>query len=907
MPAWETPLPDRVIAHDAQSMLEFIAEHTSDVIVRADMQGRVAYASPSIRHYGYTPDDVLGSAGLDLLHPDDRARFAANTVAVIADAAGPHPDRLYRFRRAGGGWVWMEDNPRIVLDAAGRPREIINVFRDVTRWLEAETALRASEARYRMIAESMSDVVIQADRDGLLTYVSPSVRAYGYAPEDLIGRHADELLHPDDLSRVQANRAINLSGQPMPPPSERANRFRTANGDWVWLEGSPKLLRDDSGATVGVLNVLRDVTERRAQAELFEAAFTQAPVSMTLTGLDGRLLRVNPAACRAMGMSEDELVGLDAKDIVHPDERGADAARNDQLLKGEIESYEVERRFRRADGAYIWVRLAVSLVRNTDGSPKHFLSHGQDLTARRAAEAQARDSEARYRIIAEQTTDIIAMSDASGKISYLSPSVRQLGFRPEDLVGQTFQPHVHVEDYPRILRSLKVQAGANEPERIRWRGRHRQTGEWIWMESAPSQLLDPVSGAPIGILDVVRDVSEQVRQEEALARARAEAEAAANVKAQFLANMSHEIRTPLTAVLGFTDILGATPGLDETARGYVRRIAGAGSALLAIVNDILDFSKLEAGRVEVRPEAADIAAIAEETLSLFEARAAEKRLDLGLTLDPALPAAARLDPQRLRQILVNLVGNAVKFTDRGSVTLRVAQADGGATLRFEVTDTGPGLDTEQCARLFQRFNQIDGSTTRRHGGTGLGLAICKGLAEAMGGAVGVTSTPGTGSVFRLDLPLEAVAAAQAPGAAADATSIAGLRVLVVDDNATNRELARRILEAFGAQVTEAGGGAEALAQLAALPVDVVLMDLRMPDLDGRDVLAGLRGAGGPNRRVPVLAFTADAEVSDAAGLDAFDGVVRKPIDPMGLAAMVASAATGAATRAPAAQWAAERG
>jgi len=162
-------------------------------------------------------------------------------------------------------------------------------------------------------------------------------------------------------------------------------------------------------------------------------------------------------------------------------------------------------------------------------------------------------------------------------------------------------------------------------------------------------------------------------------------------------------------------------------------------------------------------------------------------------------------------------------------------------------------------------------------------------------------------VFRLDLPLEAVEAAQAPGAAAGAAPIAGVRVLVVDDNATNRELARRILEAFGAQVTEAGGGAEALAQLATLPVDVVLMDLRMPDLDGRDVLAGLRGVGGPNRRVPVLAFTADAEVSDAAGLDAFDGVVRKPIDPMGLAAMVGSAAAGAATRAPAEQWAAERG
>jgi CheY-like chemotaxis protein len=331
--------------------------------------------------------------------------------------------------------------------------------------------------------------------------------------------------------------------------------------------------------------------------------------------------------------------------------------------------------------------------------------------------------------------------------------------------------------------------------------------------------------------------------------------------------MSHEIRTPLTAVLGFTSLLEAR-GLDETSAAYVQRIAAAGSALLAIVNDILDFSKLEAGRVEVRARPTDVGEIGRETLAMLSARAEEKGLTLRLELDAAAPASVLLDSDRVRQVLLNLAGNAVKFTDAGSVTLRIAPEPAGGALRFEVEDTGPGLSAEQCALLFQRFNQIDGSTTRRHGGTGLGLAICKGLAEAMGGAIGVRSTPGVGSVFHMTLPLaEASAGEAAPGAGdgGKGASIAGLSVMVVDDNPTNRELARRILEAFEAQVTCAEGAAEALALLAATPVDVVLMDLRMPGVDGREALVALRAADGPNQATPVLAFTADAEVGDGAG------------------------------------------
>jgi PAS domain S-box-containing protein len=616
------------------------------------------------------------------------------------------------------------------------------------------------------IAEHTSDVFIRVSADGVITYASPSIRAYGYQPSDVVGTNGLQLIHPDDREHFMANSRALLAGEDS-ETADRVHRFLRADGEVIWIEGNPTAVRGPDGRADGFVNVFRDATRRR----------------------------------------------------------------------------------------------------NT--------------------EAALANSEARYRAIAERTADVIAVSDNDGLITFMSPSIRRLGFEPGELIGKTFAPYTHPDDAGQLWKSLMSQERGGHCARLRWRAMNQATGEWVWQESAPSRLWDEVTGEPAGFLDVVRDVSDQVAQEAALFDARAEAEAATVVKSQFLANMSHEIRTPLTAVLGFTGLLAQSASLDEKARAHVDRIATAGSALLAIVNDILDFSKLEAGRVEVRPHPTDVAAVGRETLALFMGTAAIKGLELDLAVAPGVPEVVMLDADRLRQVLVNLTGNAVKFTDAGAVRVRIASAEDGRALRFEVEDTGPGLDGEQCARLFQRFNQIDGSTTRKHGGTGLGLAICKGIVEAMGGEIGVTSTPGQGSVFHLVLPAEAAVTAD-QAAAEEGASISGLRVMVVDDNPANRELARRFLEAFGAEVSDAVGGAEALEQLASLPVDAVLMDLRMPQVDGREALRRLREQPGPNQAVPVLAFTADAEVGDGAGLEAFDGVIRKPIDPLDMAARIAA-------------------
>jgi PAS domain S-box-containing protein len=750
-----------------------------------------------------------------------------------------------------------------------------------------------AEGAFAFIAEQTSDLIIRADAQGVLTYVSPAARRYGYEPEDLIGVNQALLVHPEDAESLDSKTLALLRGE-LDPILKRQHRYKAADGQWVWFEGNPQIVRDDDGQVVEIINIFRDVTARReleaaaqAQAEVFEAAFRHAAIGMALVGLDGSFMRLNEAFCRITGYPEPEMLALNFQTITHPDDLDVDLDLLRQLSAGEIDSYRMDKRYIRADGEVVWVRLAVSLVRDAEGAPKHFVSQVEDQSERHAAEDALRESEARYRLIAENTSDMITLTDLAGQTIYASPSVRQTGVRPEDLEGRSFAYSIHPDDERDVRRAFRALLADGGTKRLRWRGRHAETGGWLWLESNASLVHDPETGKPTGYLDVIRNVNLQVEQEEIVAHARLEAEAAAAAKSQFLANMSHEIRTPLTAVLGFTNLLREME-LPESAAGYVGRIAGAGNALLAIVNDILDFSKLEAGKFEIRPRPTRLGDVCEETLQLFSIQAEAKGLTTRFEDAPGLPRAAMVDGDRLRQMLINLIGNAIKFTDEGSVTVRIAPAGPGA-VAIEVADTGPGLDDQAQALLFQRFTQIDGSMTRQHGGTGLGLAISRGIAEAMGGAVSVTSVPGEGATFRVDLPAPAAELPQELEGVEAATSIDGIRVLVVDDNPVNRELSRRILEAGGAEVSDAADGAEALTQLARLPVDVVLMDLRMPVLDGRAALRALRETPGPNQDVPVLAFTADADLEGEGDLDGFDGLVRKPIQPLEMYGAIAGA------------------
>ncbi|WP_374575719.1 ATP-binding protein [Phenylobacterium sp.] len=394
----------------------------------------------------------------------------------------------------------------------------------------------------------------------------------------------------------------------------------------------------------------------------------------------------------------------------------------------------------------------------------------------------------------------------------------------------------------------------------------------------------------IAELTAARD--EAVRQRIEAEAAREEARRAALAKSTFLATMSHEIRTPMNGVLGMAQLLQRSE-LTSAQHGHLETLIRSAEFLMTVLSDILDLSKIDAGRMEILKGPVDLRALLDDMGAFWASTAAERGLTLSVKADEALPGHLALDATRVRQVLFNLVGNALKFTKAGEVAV-AARAEAGR-LVLEVSDTGCGIADDVVPYLFERFTQADDSDIRRFGGTGLGLAICKQLSTLMGGEIEVASRAGEGSVFRVRLPLEAVAADAPAAPEVPAEDAPTLSILAADDNPTNLMVLEHLLNALGYRVCKAGGGREALEALTTQSFDLVLMDIQMPEMTGIDVLQALRAQPGPNRQTPLIAVTADAMTIGGEGyLDlGFAGYVTKPVNVSNLvAAMMSAVANG---------------
>jgi len=501
----------------------------------------------------------------------------------------------------------------------------------------------------------------------------------------------------------------------------------------------------------------------------------------------------------------------------------------------------------------------------------------------REALSKLSESEARYRLLTDSSTDIILQYDLAGTIVFASPSVRQLGYSPSDIVGRKMGEFSHPEEQTanRAWRLAAISEGGVPASRLLQFRVRKADGGYVWLETNFAPLRDE-AGAIVGVMMAQRDVTERRRMEEELREAKRRAEAAAEAKSEFLANMSHEIRTPLTGIIGFSGLLARIEPMPEQAAAYIQRIETSGQSLLAVVDDILDFSKLEVGQVSLDPRPFDAPAFLSQTLDAFDARAALKSIELKLQVDRNVPRLLTADSARIAQVLNKLLSNAIKFTDKGRVSLIADYDQRLGRLRCAVTDTGVGVPQEKLDRLFQRFSQVDGSVSRRYGGTGLGLSICKSLVELMGGEIRVSSAVGEGSTFEFWI---AARRAEASELAAVAPAIAELDherpalILVVDDLDVNRELIRAILKAAGQEVEDAAGGAEAVRLAGETAFDLILMDLQMPGMDGFAAARAIRDLAGPNRQTPIVALSANVlpehiEASAAAGMNDHVG---KPI------------------------------
>lgn len=640
------------------------------------------------------------------------------------------------------------------------------------------------------------------------------------------------------------------------------------------------------GEPVALFGLFQDVTEHQTRldrARKSEARYRlladNAGDVITLYDAKGGGLYSSPALERLLGYAAGEAKGMSAADFLHPDDQQSVRAAFSALAQGQAEA-TVQHRSRHKLGHYVWVETNLRSIQNGPGEPATILGVSRDIRERKALEAEAllaRDQareQAQRALLAEDIAGVgYWRVDLATNDLFLSPKMYEIygiggdqALTADDLLAQ-IHPDDRAEELARFARRLKI----GEPEFdavfrvIRRDGavRHLRGSSIIEMDA---------DGARRAVLGTVIDITD-------LIEARAAAEASANAKTDFLANMSHELRTPLTSVLGFSRLIKEQPELSTNTRRFVDRVMNAGAALLATVNDILDFSKLEAGQIEVKRQPASPLAVLSQTVELFGVQAEEKGLTIRLEVAEGLPETVLIDADRLRQVLLNLVGNAVKFTEAGEVRIEASYHD--EALYVAVIDTGAGIAPELQAKLFQRFSQVDASATRSHGGTGLGLAICKGLVAAMGGEIGLTSEIGHGARFHFSIPAPKAATIVLPEDAETQLALpVGCRVLVADDNTANLDLVGAVLRGLGVEVTTAGDGQSAVDIASGAPFDAILLDLRMPGLDGPATASVIRHGGGANAEVPILAFSADVTSPLDAAL--FDGLIAKPIDAAAL-------------------------
>ncbi|WP_300672917.1 response regulator [Desulfoluna sp.] len=566
--------------------------------------------------------------------------------------------------------------------------------------------------------------------------------------------------------------------------------------------------------------------------------------------------------------------------MVHPDDRESVIRMGRQLVETG-QGHALEYRIVRADGAQRWVRAEVPEVKEftRSGEVVSLIGTVQDITERKLNE----NSLLRFKAAMEQSVDGIAVADLKGVVEFVNPSWAEMhGYRADELTGvnlETFHTRLQVDDHFQDFLNKVVQYGSCEGEIGHVSRNGREFPTWT-----SSSLMADRQGNPIGIVWICRDISLQKHAETVLKRAKEEAEAATRAKSAFLANMSHEIRTPMNGVIGMIDILLDT-GLTHEQRDYAESVKSSADALLILINDILDFSKIEAGKLDIEEIEFNLRTVLEDLSDVMAIKAREKAIDFGCLIHDNVPVYLLGDPVRLRQILTNLAGNAVKFVEKGSVMIRVALKKTCAQrvrLFFEVVDTGIGIREEALARIFDSFSQEDASTTRKYGGTGLGLSISKQLTHLMGGKIGGESRLGWGTTFWFTAEFEKQVDVQEEWFH-HSNALENIHLLIVDDNSVNRLVFKEYARSWGCRVAEVASGPDALAVAdrafhEGIPFHAAIIDMQMPGMDGEELGRRFK-AQATTKGIPLLMATSIGQRGDAVRMKevGFAAYLTKPV------------------------------
>lgn len=626
--------------------------------------------------------------------------------------------------------------------------------------------------------------------------------------------------------------------------------------------------------------------EKKAMRESvnLEVIFSSIPVGLLICDERGQVKRINQAAAEifeadAINLRETRIG--DELNCLNKHVGGYECGEGDQcklcflnraihdvIQKGKaLQNEEHEFKYIGKDSTVKRKIIKTNSVRIAIEDADYAVVILEDVSKSKSMERDLLSKERRLRLITDNMSDIITQVDANGTITYASPSaMTMLGYNPDKLIGRNLMEFIYDEDIPRAkeLFSKRISSMGNYISEVRLK---KFDSSYMWVESSANVIVE--ESKPASIVYVSRDITMNKKAKFELQRSKEIAEAANNAKSQFLANMSHEIRTPMNGIIGMTNVT-LMSNLTDEQRENLTLVRNSAVNLLNLINSILDFSKIEAGKMLVDPVDFDVRDLIDKTVKPFEVQAVEKELKLDIALDPKLPKHVKADINKIRQILMNLIGNAMKFTDQGNVTVSVFVKDRNefqqkCTLLLAVEDTGIGIHEKDMPKIFSSFSQGDGTMTRKYGGTGLGLAISKQLVELMGGEIRAFSERGKGSRFEFELTVPFDEEERAMDGHMDELSIPDdeqkLEILLVEDDLVNQKLALRLLGRQGHHVVVANNGVEAVDWAAQKSFDVILMDIQMPKMDGMEATSLIRNKLGL-RDVPIIAVTAHALKGD---------------------------------------------
>lgn len=723
------------------------------------------------------------------------------------------------------------------------------VFRPLC--LRIETAWRDATALGQTLVESLPMCVFCKDHEGRITFGNRQFCASLGMTLDQVRGKTDHDLYPRELA--DKYRADDCKVMDSGVTFEDIEAHFKKPGEIIYVQVLKTPVYDSLGQVAGVQGAFWDVTRRRQAEEDRDRFFTLSLDMLCILSYEGRFQRVNPAWARTLGYSDEELLQQSALLLIHPEDVERTRQLADKVASGQA-VVAFENRLRCKNGRYKW--LLWNAVPFPQLQVVYAVAH--DITARKEAEAE-RD---RFFTL---SLDMLCIAGFDGFFKRLNPAwTRTLGYPIDDLLHKPYLDFIHPDDREATQRAAeKISAGQAI---IAFENRYRcKDGHYKWL------LWNAVPyGTQQLIYAVAHDITRRKEAEEQSRQAQEAAEAASRAKSQFLANVSHEMRTPMNGILGMTELALDTQ-LTAEQREYLTLVKTSAESLLTVINDLLDLARIEAGKLQLDDMVFDLRECLGDTIKTLGLRAHQKGLELACHICPDVPPALVGDAARLRQVIVNLVGNAIKFTESGEVLVEVRNAAGGAPpsgicrLEFSVRDTGIGIPEDQQKRIFEAFAQVDGSSTRKYAGTGLGLTISSELVRLMGGSIGVTSNPGQGSNFEFTASFR-LADEPLRGPALDLENLHGLPVLVVDDNHTCRRILEEMLQSWDMQPTSVAGAADALDRLHRAechnsPFGLVLVDNFMPGMDGLSLVEQMRMQP-PLAELPVLLLNSGGRAGD---------------------------------------------